>query len=164
MRVSRTADTSVFRIALGVATFECYVRFGHKIGASADGRLMSESIASNFSPSIGMDKNGLTAAIESATKADLLKYYIGSPIDLQINKPDFSGREGLSRLEGVIRSFMDLEGNILTITPTSVEDMLAAQKNPEKYKNLRVRMGGLSAYFVALSKNHQDIMIERTKH
>lgn len=164
MRVSKTADTSVFRIALGVATFECYARFGHKIGASADGRLMSESIASNFSPSIGMDKNGLTAAIKSATKADLLKYYIGSPIDLQINKPDFSGREGLSRLEGVIRSFMDLEGNILTITPTSVEDMLAAQKNPEKYKNLRVRMGGLSAYFVALSKNHQDIMIERTKH
>ena len=53
---------------------------------------------------------------------------------------------------------------ILTITGTSEEDLLNAQKDPAKYRSLRVRMGGLSAYFVALPKEHQDLMIRKVKH
>ena len=59
---------------------------------------------------------------------------------------------------------MDLGGLMLTITGVKPEDLIDAQINPMKHKSLRVRMGGLSAYFIALSKEHQDIMIQKVKH
>ncbi len=154
-----------FRFPVGIGTFESYARFGNRVGASADGRLSQETLSSNYSPSVGMDRSGPTAAIRSSVfPPSVLKYVCGCPLDLQINSNEAAGDSGVERLQALIRSFLDLNGNILTITGVSEELLRDAQKHPERHRGLRVRLGGLSAYFVALPPKHQAIMIERVKH
>lgn len=151
-------------LAPGVATFEYFVKWGHDIGASADGRTAQSPVASNYSPSHGMDVDGPTATIRSITMPDLIPYTIGAPLDIEINPNEMTGDSGLKRMESLIQTYMDLGGNILTITGTSREKLIAAQKEPEKYRNLRVRLGGFSAYFISLSKEVQNSIIGRTSH
>lgn len=155
-------DWMYFPMAIG--TFESYARFGNTVGASADGRLACETLSSNYSPAVGMDKSGPTAAIKSVVYPDLLPYCNGSPLDLQINSNEVTGEAGIQRIVALIKAFQELGGNIMTLTGVSEELLREAQANPEKHRSLRVRLGGLSAYFIALSKEHQEIMIQRVKH
>ncbi|MCQ5128372.1 pyruvate-formate lyase [Butyricicoccus faecihominis] len=150
-------------ITFGIATYENYARFGRNIGASADGRLYREPIGSNYSPSLGMDMRGPTAAINSVTHANLLPYSTGAPLDLYLNANEVQGEEGIHRVTGLIRSFMELGGTILTITGVSEDLLRDAQEHPEKHRSMRVRMGGFSAYFVELSPNIQNTIIKRAK-
>ena len=149
---------------LALGTFEHYAKLGARCGASPDGRSAGDTISSNYSPSVGCDKQGPTAAVLSCTKPDLLPYFGGCPLDIQINPNEASGDEGINRLGGLIRSFMELGGIIFTITGVSEEMLRDAQKNPDKHRGLRVRIGGYSGYFVALPPFHQEIMINRVKH
>ena len=162
--VKANMDTEDLLTGLGVATFETYMSIGYNLGASPDGRMLHESISSNLSPALGVDKNGPTAVIKSVTKPDLIKYFNGCPLDMHINSNEAGGEEGIRRIVALIESFMELGGVILTLTGVNEKDMIAAQKEPEKYANLRVRMGGLSAYFIALPKEHQDTLIRKVKH
>lgn len=145
----------------GIGTFENYAALGRDIGATPDGRNRGDAIAPNYSPSAGVDINGPTAAIKSATKPDLLRFYSGTPLDLSINSFDVEGEAGIVRLSGIIRAFCELKGQILTITSTNVIDLKDAKVNPDKHRSLRVRMGGLSAYFIAMSPIQQDNIIKR---
>lgn len=155
---------SGFTLSVGLGTFEHYAKFGRECGASADGRHYQETVSSNYSPAIGLDKNGPTAAIKSVTCADIIPYYTGGPLDIQINSNEVTGESGIARLSSLIESFMKLGGSMMTITGVSAELLEDAQKHPEKHQGLRVRMGGLSAYFIAMPKAQQDIIIRRTKH
>lgn len=153
-----------FVSVMAIGTFENYARFGYNVGASADGRLARDTISSNYSPAISMDRSGPTAAMLSTTHPDLLPYITGCPLDIQINSNEAIGEEGVKRLSALIRSFMDLNGVILTVTGVSEEMLKDAQVHPEKHRGLRVRLGGLSAYFITLSPEQQDIIIRRTKN
>ena len=107
---------------------------------------------------------GPTAAIKSAARRELLQYATGAPVDLFINSNETEGEIGIRRLSGLIRSFMDLGGSLLTITGCSEEDMRDAQVHPERHRGMRVRLGGLSAYFIQLSPNIQEILIRKSRH
>jgi pyruvate-formate lyase len=146
--------------AAGIGTFENYPRFGYICGASADGRRARAPIASNYSASFGLDKKGPTAVIKSATKFDLQRLNDGCPIDLRMN----FGGDGSLVLKDFIRGFLRLGGNILTISKVSTETLKAAQKEPERHASLRVRLGGLTAYFVQLCETQQNEFIRRTEH
>jgi formate C-acetyltransferase len=74
------------------------------------------------------------------------------------------GGDGAPALKDFIRSFIRLGGNILTISKVSTETLIAAQKEPEKHASLRVRLGGLTAYFVQLCETQQNEFIRRTEH
>ena len=146
-----------------IATFEFFAKWGRDVGASADGRFSGAPVATNLTP--GTEASlGPTAIIRSATKARMHRYGLGAPIDIKINKNETAGESGLLRLVGLIRSFLDLGGIMLTITGVSDEELRDAQINPMNHKNLRVRLGGLSAYFIALSREVQDSIIGRTSH
>ncbi len=145
----------------GIGTFENYAALGRDIAASADGRYFGEALAPNYSPQPGADINGPTAAIKSSCKPNLSKYFSGAPFDLSINSNDFAGDIGTKRLSSLIRSFCELGGQIMTITSINVEDLKDAKIHPEKHRSVRVRMGGLSAYFVAMSPVQQDNIIKR---
>jgi pyruvate-formate lyase len=145
----------------GIGTFENYAALGRDINASADGRFDGEALAPNYSPQPGVDIKGPTAAIKSATLPNLSKYFSGAPFDLSINSDDFAGEVGTARLASLIRSFCELGGQILTITSVNVKDLRDAKVHPENHKNIRVRLGGLSAYFVAMSPVQQDNIIKR---
>lgn len=145
----------------GIGTFENYGALGRNLSATADGRSAGEALAPNYSPTSGVDVEGTTAVIKSATKPDLLRFFCGCPIDISLNSNDFKGEVGTDRMEGILRSFCALGGQIGTFTTTSVEQLKDARINPEKHKNLKVRMGGLSAYFIAMAPAQQENVIKR---
>jgi len=145
----------------GIGTFHFYPQFGREVAASANGRYSYEAIAPNYSPVPGFDKNGPTSVIKSITKPDLQELFVGTPVDISLNKTEFVGRSGIERLSSMIRSFCDLGGNIMSIAFNDIEEMKDAQIHPEKHKNLMVRMGGLSAYFISLAPQQQKNIIKR---
>ncbi len=146
---------------VGIGTFENYAVLGRGLGASPDGRLAKGPLAPNYSPTAGADVNGPTAVFKSATRPELLKYYCGCPLDIAVNSNEFEGEAGVDRMVALLKSFCDLGGQILTVTSCSIDDFIDAKLHPERHGDLRVRMGGLSAYFIAMSPVQQDNIIKR---
>lgn len=147
-----------------IATFSWIVNIGRRIGASADGRFSKEPIAANMSPAPSRDVSGPIAAIRSYLKLNLEKMPGGAPIDLRVNINGLEGEEGTRRISAMIQTFLEQRGNMMTLTITSAEELRRAMECPEKYRGLRVRMGGWSAYYVLLSKESQKIHLSRVEH
>ena len=141
----------------GIATFESYPELGHLVGATPDGRLAGEPLSSNASPSMGRAASGQTAAVNSYLKLPLHELVGGSILDLNVE----SRSSLLMHLEAFVKSFLERGGNILNIAVNDCEKLRAAQKEPEKYRDLKVRVGGYEAYFVDLPRDHQELQIRR---
>jgi len=162
--VEKLQERVWLKLAPGIATFENYPRLGFNAGASADGRKSQEAIAPNASPSVGLDRNGLTAVFKSATRYDQTKVHDGAPLDIRLVSNAVKGEDGLRKLMDLVKSYFKLGGNILSINVVDNATLKAAKKEPEKYQDLLVRLGGFSAYFVALAPKQQDEVIKRTEH
>jgi pyruvate-formate lyase len=149
------------RFPAGVGTFSWYIGIGEGLGASADGRLAGEPVSSNFSPALGRDKNGIPCAILSYASMHKSNLPAGGPLDLRLNRSLVAGDEGTARMVGLVRSFVETGGNMMTLTVVDTEELRAAQLDPDRYRSLRVRMGGWCAYFTMLSREQQDHHIKR---
>ena len=149
------------RFPAGIGTFSWYVGIGEGLGASPDGRLAGEPVSSNASPALGRDMHGIPGAILSYSKMPHDRLPAGGPLDLRIARRLVEGDEGTSRMAAVIRSFVDTGGTMMTLTVADTEELRAAQREPDKYRSLRVRMGGWCAYFTMLSGEQQDHHIRR---
>ena len=147
-----------------VGTFSWYPSIGTEVGASCDGRFAGEPIAPNFSPVFGSDLNGPTSAIKSYVQMSMSDLAAGAPMDLRFAGSGLRGAVGTDRLRAFIQAFIALGGNMTTITVTDVDTLRKAMEEPEKYRGLRVRMGGWSAYFVALSREQQLLHISKVEH
>jgi len=161
--VARHAEKhrSVVKFPSGVGTFSWYIGIGEGLAASADGRLSGEPVSSNFSPALGRDMEGIPAAILSYAKMHNCNLPAGSPLDLRLGRRLVEGEEGTARMAALVRSFVDTGGTMMTLTVADTEELRAAQREPEKYKSLRVRMGGWCAYFTMLSREQQEHHIRR---
>ncbi|MBI2940988.1 MAG: hypothetical protein HYY04_11190 [Chloroflexi bacterium] len=159
---ARRYPSIIFPCAVG--TFSWYTSIGREVGASADGRFAGEPVTPNFSPTIGMDLMGPTAAIKSYCQMGMTDLAGGGPMDLRFAGHHLRGEAGTQRLAGFLRAFVALGGNMTTITVTDVELLKRAMVEPMKYRGLRVRMGGWSAYFVALSPEQQRLHIAKVEH
>lgn len=149
------------KYAPGVGTFSWYIGIGEGLGASPDGRLAGEPVSSNFSPALGRDHNGLPGAILSYASMHHHNLPAGGPLDLRLNRHLVQGAEGTSRMAALVRAFVETGGNMMTLTVADTEELRAAQRDPERYSSLRVRMGGWCAYFTMLSREQQDHHIRR---
>ena len=147
-----------------VGTFSWYAMIGKEVAASADGRRNGEPIAANFSPAPGADRNGPTAAVNSYVSMPVGDLAAGAPLDLRFSAAGLRGDAGTKRLAGLIRAFIGMGGNMLTATVTDATELRRAMEEPERYRHLRVRMGGWSAYFVMLSREQQLLHISRVEH
>ncbi len=150
-------------VSAGVATFENYPRFGYNAAASFDGRFNHEAFSSNYSPSVGRDTQGPTAVLLSSTKVDLSRMNSGCPVDMLVSFNKENKEENSAVLLGIIETFIELGGNILTLTKADVKTLKKAQENPKEYTSLRVRLGGVTAYFVQLARAQQDEYMRRTE-
>jgi formate C-acetyltransferase len=148
----------------GIGTFENYPRFGNNAGASPDGRKAREPVSSNYSPSVGRDQNGPTAVVRSSTRFDLRRVNDGCPVDIKLSPNGVQGEAGVNKLMQFVKGFLASGGNMVTITVVDAKTLRAAQKEPKKYASLRVRLGGLSAYFVQIAPQQQEELIRRTEH
>ncbi len=147
--------------APGVGTFSWYIGIGEGLGATPDGRLAREPVSSNFSPALGRDLHGLPGAILSYAAMHQHNLPAGGPLDLRLNRSLVPGDEGLDRMAGLLRAFVETGGNMMTLTVVDTAELRAAQREPDNYRSLRVRMGGWCAYFTMLSRQQQEHHIRR---
>lgn len=155
------AHESQIMFPCGVGTFSWYVGIGEGLGASPDGRHAWAPVSSNFSPALGRDMAGIPAAILSYAGVQRTNLPAGGPLDLRLARRLVEGDQGTERMVGLVRGFVDAGGSMLTLTVADTEELYAAQRDPESYESLRVRMGGWCAYFTMLSREQQNHHIRR---
>jgi len=141
----------------------CHVYFGSVVGATADGRKAGAPLSEGISPVQGTDRHGPTAVIKSASKMDHL--LTGGTLLNQKFSPDvLAGDDGLIKITQLVRAYFKLDGHHIQFNVIDVETLREAQRNPENYKDLIVRVAGYSDYFNNLNKGLQDEIIARTEH
>ncbi|HWQ43478.1 MAG TPA: trans-4-hydroxy-L-proline dehydratase [Desulfosporosinus sp.] len=151
----------VYRINMLPTT--CHVYFGSVIGATAEGRRAWEPLSEGISPVQGSDRLGPTAVIKSASKLDHARTG-GTLLNLKFTPQVLEGEEGLDKLAYLVRSYFKLGGHHIQFNVVSAKTLKAAQAEPEKYRDLIVRVAGYSDYFCDLSEALQEEIIARTEH
>jgi formate C-acetyltransferase len=150
-----------YRINLLPTTVHVY--FGRVTGATADGRKALEPLSEGVSPVQGADRKGPTAVIKSVSKIDHAR--TGGTLLNQKFAPELlADEEGLDKLAHLIRTYFKLDGHHIQFNVVDAETLRDAQKHPEKYGDLLVRVAGYSDYFVNLSVELQNEIIKRTEH
>ena len=142
-----------------------HVPFGKVTWATPNGRKASEYLSEGISASHGMDVKGPTVALASMARGRDRSYREkgGDLINLKFNPANVAGEDGTRRLMQVIRTWCELKLWHVQFNIINRATLLDAQKNPEKYRNLIVRIAGYSAYFVDLSPAQQAEIIARTE-
>lgn len=152
----------VFKAAL--FSIDRYVKLGEQTMATPDGRLAGEILSKNLCSTVSMDKNGITALINSVTKIDHSKFPNGSVLDILLHPSAVSGDDGLDAFLAILKTYMLKGGFALHGNVFDAKILKEAQKNPQKYTTLQVRVCGWNAYFVNLSKSEQDAFIKQAEN
>ena len=148
----------VFR--LGLFSIDWIFEAGRKLGATPDGRLSGEPVSKNLSAVVGMDKNGVTAHIRSALAIDHTKSPNGNVLDISLHPTTVTGDEGLSIMNSLLQLYLKNGGFAIQFNVVSPDMLRAAQNDPEKYKNLQVRLCGWNVYFADLETEVQNNLID----
>lgn len=140
----------------------CHVYFGDVMMASANGRLAHKPVSEGISPEKGADTNGPTAVVKSCAKMDHLQTG-GTLLNQKFTPSVVSGKEGLEQMANLVRTYFNMDGHHIQFNVIDRETLIQAQKHPDDYKDLIVRVAGYSDHFRNLSKALQDEIIERTE-
>ncbi|MBA7535775.1 Trans-4-hydroxy-L-proline dehydratase [subsurface metagenome] len=151
----------VHRINLLPTTVHVY--FGKVTSAMPDGRKAFTPLSEGISPVQGMDIKGPTAVIKSASKIDHLRTG-GTLLNQKFTPQLLASESGIIKLAHLIRAYFKMDGHHMQFNVVSADTLRDAQKNPEEYKNLIVRVAGYSDYFNNLRSDLQDEIISRTEH
>lgn len=147
----------------GLYPVSANVPLGEQTGATPDGRLANTPIADGVGPRSGYDRLGPTAAANSVAKLDHGIASNGTLYNQKFHPSALSGMNGLQNFVSYIRAFFDQKGMHMQFNVVNRETLLDAQKHPEKYKSLVVRVAGYSALFTTLSRSLQNDIINRTE-
>ena len=147
----------------GLYPVSANVPLGGQTGATPDGRYAHTPVADGVSPSAGKDVNGPTAAAASVARLDHFIVSNGTLFNQKFHPSALSGREGLEKFVALIRAYFDQKGMHMQFNVVDRDTLLDAQKNPDKYRHLVVRVAGYSALFTTLSRSLQDDIIRRTE-
>jgi len=139
----------------------CHIYFGSVMGASPDGRKAGQPVSEGISPTQGADRHGPTAVVKSAAKMDQLRTG-GTLLNMKFLPSVLRDEEGISKLAQLVRSYFRMDGHHIQFNVVDSATLLAAQKNPQEYRDLIVRVAGYSDYFCDLSRELQDEIIART--
>jgi len=141
----------------------CHVYFGSVTGATPDGRRAYEPLSDGISPVQGADRCGPTAVLKSAARMDHARTG-GTLLNQKFTPQLLEGEEGIDKLAHLVRSYFKLDGHHIQFNVVTAETLRAAQQNPEKYRDLIVRVAGYSDYFCDLTAALQNEIIARTEH
>ena len=162
--VSKYRDSRGGKYVVVVESQSMNVSEGKCVLASADGRFAHEALNDNCSPVMGRDVNGPTATVKSVAKLDQKNAQDGCLFNIRFEPRSIQGEKGRKILDSVVKTFFDNMGEHIQINVVDDQTLRAAQKEPEKYRNLLVRVAGYLAYFTELDKSVQDNIIARTAH
>ena len=147
----------------GLYPVSANVPLGGTTGATPDGRLAYTPLADGIGPASGRDVKGPTATANSVSKLEQGVASNGTLLNQKFHPSALSGMAGLTKFVALIRSYFDQKGMHVQFNVVTRETLLDAQKNPENYKTLVVRVAGYSALFTTLSRSLQDDIIARTE-
>ncbi len=164
-QVERYENPRGGRFQPGSYTVSAHIPLGKVVGATPDGRMASEQLADGgLSPMVGRDKNGPTASLTSVSKLDNVLDSNGSLLNVKFSPQTLAGELGLKKLCAYLRSFSRLRIQHIQFNVVNKATLIDAQKHPENYRNLVVRVAGYSAMFVELAEGIQNDIINRTEH
>jgi len=144
--------------------FVTYGQHGAYVGALPDGRKAGTPLADSTGPMPGRDTRGPTAMLASLAKLPL-HLAIGTPVvNIRFPKSLLASAQGIEACVQLVRTYFAMGGLQLQVSVISREEMLAAQQAPDQYRDLIVRIGGYSEYFVNLNRTLQESVIARTEH
>jgi pyruvate formate-lyase/glycerol dehydratase family glycyl radical enzyme len=141
----------------------CHIYFGKVINALPDGRKAGEPLSEGISPVQGADRKGPTSVLKSAARIDHLRTG-GTLLNQKFSPSFFGSQDGIKKLGQLIRGYFSMNGHHVQFNVVTAETLRQAQKEPEKYRDLIVRVAGYSDYFNDLGKDLQDEIIRRTEH
>ena len=148
-----------YRVNLLPTTVHIY--FGSVVGALPNGRKAGEPVSEGISPTQGSDTKGPTAVIKSAARIDHVRTG-GTLLNMKFN-PDVLAGDGIDKLAHLIRSYFKLDGHHVQFNVIGAETLRKAQQNPERHRDLIVRVAGFSDYFVDVGRDLQNEIIARTE-
>ncbi len=147
----------------GLYPVSANVPLGAQTGATPDGRLAFTPVADGVSPAAGRDVNGPTASANSVSRLDHFIASNGTLYNMKFHPSALAGTSGLESFVSLIRGYFDQKGSHMQFNVVSRETLRDAQKNPDKYRSLVVRVAGYSALFTDLSRSLQEDIINRTE-
>jgi formate C-acetyltransferase len=147
----------------GGSPMAMHVPFGKSVGALPSGRLAGEPLCDASSPSAGNDLSGLTAVLKSSGKIDHTEIHGGAVLNMRIEPAAFEDGN-MKRMVDLVRTFVDQKVFHVQINVVSSDALRAAQKEPEKYRDLVVKVAGYNAFFTHLNDELQESVIVRTEH
>jgi len=148
-----------YRAGTGSAMY--YLWHPNDIGASPDGRRKSESFGANYAPSLFARINGPLSMIKSFVKPNLGRCINGGPLTMEFSDTVFRNFSSIDKVASLVKFFVESGGHQIQLNTVNRDMLLDAQKNPDLYQRLIVRIWGWSAYFVELDKDFQDHVISR---
>jgi formate C-acetyltransferase len=141
----------------------CHIYFGSVTGATPDGRRAWAPVSEGISPVQGADRRGPTAVLKSAAKMDHVRTG-GTLLNQKFTPQLLEDEKGISNLVHLVRSYFKLGGHHIQFNVIRADTLREAQRHPEQYRDLIVRVAGYSDYFCDLSRALQDEIISRTEH
>jgi len=151
----------IFR--MGTFSINWYTEFGASTGATPDGRFSGAPISKNMSAAVGRDKNGITGLIRSATVFDYRQIPNGTALDAVLHSSAVSGEDGMNAMRGLLQTFMQRGGIAIQLNVMSAEELRKAQKDPDSYRNLQVRLCGWNVRFTDLTREVQNEFIRMSE-
>ncbi|NCB52080.1 MAG: hypothetical protein EOM54_09395 [Clostridia bacterium] len=152
------------KFQLGLYSVEDHSKMGLRTGATPDGRKAWTSLANALSPVQGRDKIGPTAVVNSVLKTDLSVATNGMVLDLKFNPQFLENERHMDALKDLINTYFQNGGMEIQFNVVDRATLIDAQENPERHRDLVVRVSGFSAYFTTLMKTTQDEIIARTEY
>ncbi|MDR1783395.1 MAG: glycyl radical protein [Dysgonamonadaceae bacterium] len=141
----------------------CHVYFGSVMHASPDGRRAGLPVSEGISPVQGSDRNGPTSVVKSAAKIDHL-HTGGTLLNQKFSPAFFEDDMAIRKVSSLVRSYFRMNGHHIQFNVVNADTLRDAQRHPEKYRSLIVRVAGYSDYFNDLGTDLQNEIIRRTEH
>jgi len=151
----------IYRAGTGAAMY--YIWHAADMGATADGRLAGTPLSANFAPSLNVKLNGPVSLVKSFAKPELMKVINGGPLTIEFHDSVFRNDEAIRKAASLVQAYIRWGGHQLQLNTVNSDTLRDAQANPDKYRNLIVRVWGWSGYFVELDKCYQDHIIRRVE-
>jgi pyruvate formate-lyase/glycerol dehydratase family glycyl radical enzyme len=153
------------RYHTGLYTVSAHVPMGANVGATPDGRPAAAPLADGgMSAVYGRDRRGPTALLASVARVDSRLGSNGTLLNMKFLPRMFKSKEGAAAFSSMLRGFVRLRINHVQFNVVTREDLIAAQKDPDKYRNLTIRVAGYTAYFTELAEDLQNEIIARTSY
>ena len=140
-----------------------FIEQGKALGATPDGRKRGSELSKNLSAAVGSDSEGATALVSTLSTLDPRDFPCDFPLDISLLPASVSGQKGIDAMKAIVRAYIDNGGVVSQFNIFDPEELKDAQRHPEKYENLQVRVCGWNVRWNDLPKSEQDAYIRRAE-